>query len=443
MKDVATWLPFGKQLLEAANWLEANATDLSTATIGQAAVVAFAYIVAWLVSPLIRRTLAALIKGRWIESYAPLLGRVVSPLTLPAVWLLLMWLSLGVAQQLQLPAGVINLAATLATAWVVIRLFTSFIRNAALSKILATLVWTAAALNILGLLTPTMSLLDSVAVTAGTLRLSLLTLLKALLWLGGGIWLASLLGSLLERRIFSVPALTPSMQVLITKLGKIALVAVAAIVTLAAIGIDLTALTVLTGALGLGVGFGLQKAVANFVSGLSMLLDKSIKPGDVISVGETFGWVNTMGGRYVSIQTRDGLEHLIPNEDLISKEVVNWSLSDNRVRIRTPIGVSYNSDVHKARQICIDAARDTPRVLKHPAPLCHLVEFGDSSVNLELRFWINDPRNGVVNVKSEVLLKIWDSFKAQGVEIPFPQRDVHLKAPVSVRLVPTEPNPPI
>jgi small-conductance mechanosensitive channel len=439
MQDVVTWLPFGDQLLDAVTWLEANATELSTATIGQAAVVALAYIVAWLVSPLIRRTVAALVKGRWIESYAPVLGRVLSPLTLPAIWLVLMWVGLGIAQQLRQPAGVINLAATLATAWVVIRLSTSFVRNTALSNVLAALVWTIAALNILGLLTPAMDLFDSVAITAGTLRISLLTLIKALLWLGGGIWLASLAGGVLEKRIFSARALTPSMQVLITKLAKIALVVTAAIVTLGAIGIDLTALTVLTGALGLGVGFGLQKAVANFVSGLSMLLDKSIKPGDVISVGETFGWVHTMGGRYVSIQTRDGLEHLIPNEDLISKEVVNWSLSDNRVRIRTPIGVSYKSDVRKAREICVEAARDTTRVLKHPAPLCHLVEFGDNSVNLELRFWINDPRNGVVNVKSEVLLKIWDRFKAEGVEIPFPQRDLHVTSPVQVTLTPRQP----
>jgi len=434
MHDAAAWLPFGKQLLQAFEWLEAHASELSTVFIGQAAFVAFAYIVAWLVSPIVRRTLAALVKGRWLDAYTPLLARALSPLTIPTCWLILLWTSLGVARQLELPTDVINLAATLTTAWVIIRLSTSFVRNAALSNVLAAAVWTIAALNILGLLTPAMSLLDGVAISAGKLRISLLTLLKALVWLGGGIWLASLIGAVLERRIFSAPALTPSMQVLISKLARIMLVTIAAVVTLAAIGIDLTALTVLTGAIGLGVGFGLQKAVANFVSGLSMLLDKSIKPGDVISLGETFGWVNTMGGRYVSIKTRDGLEHLIPNEDLISKEVVNWSLSDNRVRIRTPIGVSYKSDIHKARDICVAAASDTPRVLKQPAPLCHLVEFGDSSVNLELRFWINDPRNGVVNVKSEVLLKIWDRFKEEGIEIPFPQRDVHLSSPVRVSL---------
>jgi small-conductance mechanosensitive channel len=229
-------------------------------------------------------------------------------------------------------------------------------------------------------------------------------------------------------------ALTPSMRVLVTKLANIALLTVAGLVALGAIGIDLTALTVLTGALGLGVGFGLQKAVANFVSGLSMLLDRSIRPGDVISVGQTFGWVRTMGGRYVAVQTRDGLEYLIPNEDLITKEVVNWSNSDNQIRIRAPIGVSYKADIHKARQLCVEAACATNRVLKEPAPLCHLVGFGDSAVDLELRFWINDPRAGLANVKSDVLLKVWDKFKAEGIEIPYPQRDVHLPSRLRVEV---------
>jgi len=266
------------------------------------------------------------------------------------------------------------------------------------------------------------------------LRISPLTLIKALLWLGGAVWVASLGARLIERRVSSSPVLTPSMQVLIAKLSNIVLIAIATVVALSAVGIDLTALTVLTGAVGLGVGFGLQKAVANFVSGLSMLLDRSIKPGDVITVGETFGWVRAMGGRYVSVMTRDGLEYLIPNEDLITKQVVNWSFADNQVRIRAPIGVSYKSDIHKAQQLCVEAASETPRVLVEPKAICHLIGFGENSVDLELRFWINDPRNGIGNVKSDVLLNIWDKFKANCIEFPYPQRDVHLPTPLHIEL---------
>lgn len=434
MNELFDWLPFSGQISQAVDWLAANAVEIRVATIWQVTAIASSYVIAWFLNRLLRSSAPSLTTWKWAESFAPLANRIFSPLVLPTIWLSLLWISLGIAHQFSLKGPLLNLAATLATAWVAIRLSASLVRDPAQSRTLAIIVWTIAAFNILGLLTPTMQLLDSVSVEAGSLRISPLTVLKAFVWLGGALWLASFAGGMIERRVSLSPVLTPSMQILIAKLANIALVGAAAVVALSAVGVDLTALTVLTGALGLGAGFGFQKAVANFVSGLSMLLDRSIKPGDVISVGETFGWVRAMGGRYVSVLTRDGLEYLIPNEDLITKQVVNWSLSDNRVRIRSPIGVSYNSDIHKARQLCIDAARATPRVLDDPPPLCHLVDFGDSAIHLELRFWINDPRNGIANVKSDVLLNIWDKFKSEGIEIPFPQRDVHVSTPLRVTL---------
>ena len=442
MQEVQSWIPFGAQMSALLTWASANAEMLSLVTFVQVLVVGLAYALASAATPGTRKLASALPLGAWFRPLAPVIDRVLSPLTLPLLWLTVAWIAVGVARSLSMPAGVLNLAATLVTAWVLIRLFASFITNTALSRMLAGGVWCVAALNIVGLLTPTLEMLDSVAVSAGELRLSLLTLVKAVVWLAGGVWVASILGRLVEHRMFEASSLTPSMKVLIVKLAKIALVGIAVVVMLAAVGIDLTALTLLTGALGLGIGFGLQKAVANFVSGLSMLLDRSIKPGDVISVGETFGWVSAMGGRFVSVHTRDGLEYLIPNEDLITKQVVNWSMSDDRVRIRAPIGVSYKSDIHRARKICVDAARNTPRVIDDPAPLCHLVGFGNSAVELELRFWIRDPRNGIVNVKSDVLLRIWDMFAAEGIEIPFPQCDVHLREPLKVSFQQASPTAP-
>ena len=168
--------------------------------------------------------------------------------------------------------------------------------------------------------------------------------------------------------------------------------------------------------------------VSNLLSGFILLTDRSIKPGDVIEIEGTYGWINNLRARYVSVITRDGTEHLIPNEDLITQRVINWSHTNDLVRLKMPIGISYKSDVHKAIELVVNTAKTVNRVLADPAPICHLIGFGDSSVNLELRIWINDPVNGVVNVKSQVLLKVWDAFHEDGIQIPYPQRDLHIKS---------------
>ena len=168
-----------------------------------------------------------------------------------------------------------------------------------------------------------------------------------------------------------------------------------------------------------------------------LLMDKSVKPGDVIAVDDTFGWINRLSARYVSLITRDGTEHLIPNEDLISQRVENWSYSDSLIRLKLPIGVAYESDVPLAMKLAVEAAETVERVLKSPAPVCRLMEFGSDSVNLELRIWIADPQKGVANVQSDVLLNVWNLYHEYGVEFPFSQRDLHLKSavPLSVQLV--------
>jgi small-conductance mechanosensitive channel len=318
---------------------------------------------------------------------------------------------------------------------VVIRVTASLVRDPVWSRFVALVAWSIAALNILNLLRPTMRLLDGIALTMGGLRISALTVVQAMLALAVLLWLATLASRLFERRITTLPNLTPSLQVLFTKIFKIVLVVIAILAALRTVGIDVTAFAVFTGAVGLGIGFGLQKAVSNFISGIAILLDKSVKPGDVISVGDTFGWVQSLGARYVSVLTRDGKEYLIPNEDLITQQVINWSYSTNQVRLHVPLAISYLSDPHKAIALCIEAAHQTRRVLENPAPVCLLKGFADSAIDLELRFWINDPKYGVSNVRSDVLLRVWDKFRTEGIEIPFPQRDLHLKAPMEVRVL--------
>ena len=193
----------------------------------------------------------------------------------------------------------------------------------------------------------------------------------------------------------------------------------------------------LSGAVGVGIGFGLQKVVSNLVSGIIILMDRSIKPGDVISLGETFGWINALGARYVSVVTRDGKEYLIPNEDLITSQVVNWSHSNRFVRLDIHFGTSYDDDPHEVRRIAIEATKAVSRVLDGPGrtPVCHIVGFGDSSVDYILRFWIDDPTGGLTNIRGNVFLALWDAFKKNGISIPFPQREVRvLKDPLPVAL---------
>jgi small-conductance mechanosensitive channel len=201
------------------------------------------------------------------------------------------------------------------------------------------------------------------------------------------------------------------------------------VLALGAVGIDLTAFAVFSGAIGVGIGFGLQKVVSNLVSGVILLLDRSIKPGDVIQIDETYGWITRMNARYVSVVTRDGKEYLIPNEDLITQRVTNWTYSNDLVRLHVPIGVAYGSDLRQAIALALDAAAVASRVLAEPKPVCLVTGFGDSSVGLELRMWIADPRNGTANIRSEVLLNIWDRYKEAGIELPFPQRDLNIRDP--------------
>ncbi|WP_342078936.1 mechanosensitive ion channel domain-containing protein [Yoonia sp. SS1-5] len=318
----------------------------------------------------------------------------------------------------------LSIIATLALAWLVIVFLTRMIKSKFIRKVVRYGAWTYVTLQILGLLEEAEGLLDSAGFEIGDIRFSLLLLVQALVVLGATITLARFFTTTTAARIRTNEDISPSMRVLIIKGVQIAFYGIAFYTGVRALGIDLTGLAVLSGAIGVGLGFGLQKVVSNLVSGVIILLDKSIKPGDVISLGDTFGWINSLGARYVSVVTRDGREYLIPNEDLITGQVVNWSHSNDFVRLDIHFGTAYHDNPHDVRRIAIEAAQSVDRVLKTRPTVCHIVGFGDSSVDYILRFWIQDPTGGLTNIRGNVFLALWDAFSAHGISIPFPQREV-------------------
>lgn len=269
--------------------------------------------------------------------------------------------------------------------------------------------------------------MDSLAFSVGELRISLLAIVKLILLMGLVLVVAIWLSGIIDRRLTQLPYLSAGAAVGFSKVAKLVLITVAALSVLNLVGIDLTALAVFGGALGVGIGFGLQRIASNFISGFILVFDRSIRPGDVISIGEKFGWVVALHARYVVVRNRDGVDTLIPNENLITTEVINWSYSDPNVRLKIPVSVSYSDDVERAMAIILDIAREHPRVIADPEPVCRLTTFGDHGIHLEARVWVADPQAGFGSVSSDINLAIWRRFKQEGITIPFPQQDVYIK----------------
>lgn len=347
---------------------------------------------------------------------------------------LLIWAVASILNQLGNPSTLVESFASLATAWSAIFLVTVLVHDRSWIRLAALIAYFIAGLSIFNLLTPATGFLDEVAFNVGEAKVSILRMLKAAVFGAVIFWIASALARFLNHKVHKAGDISPAFQELLGKSIKVLLFVVAFLLVLGLTGIDLTGIAIFGGAIGVGIGFGLQTVVSNLISGFILLLDRSIKPGDVIEIDQTYGVVNTLGARYASVLTRDGTEHLIPNEQLIKQKVINWSFSDQNIRVKVPIGISYENDPHQAISVCVAAAKATPRVLKSPAPNCLLRGFGDSSVDLELRFWIADPHEGVANIASAVLLNIWDAFKENHIAIPYPQRDLHLQSSTPLRV---------
>lgn len=418
--------------VEITEWLMTNIFVL--ASLYQIAAIAATLVLALLARRSFRRLLNRLSGERSQGGIVQRLIRTVAAISMPVCWAVGLAISSAVLDAMGLPFSILRLVSSLLNAFIVIRLATIFIPSAYWSAVFAWIAWSVAALNSVGLLDPAIGMMRATGITIGDVDITLWTIVKGAMVTAVLIWIASILSELIQKRLEGVKSLNAALRLLITKITKILLILIAVVVGLTAVGVDLTAFAVFSGAIGIGVGLGLQRSIANLVASFSLLADSSLKPGDVIEVetaqGPTYGVVQKMTTRYVSVRTRDGTEVLLPNEVLISSPVTNWSYSDKAIRRKLPIGVAYDTDIEHAMALCLEAAAECERVLKSPKPACLLKGFGDNSVDLELRIWLDDPEEGVSNIGSQVMLRVWHKFREHQIEIPFPQRDLHLRSAV-------------
>jgi len=370
------------------------------------------------------------------------LAAYVTIVIIPMIAILgLVILARGILYAAHYDVTILDGAMRLVGAYIVIRvavlLFAASLGNKTwmqhLENRLTLALWLAFAADYLGWLDPIINILDSIGIASGKTRITVWSVLKLLFTLTIFVLVAAWVSRWIDKRLKKLHTLAPSTRIGLAKFSNAFLIGLSILVGLNTAGVDLTALTVLTGAIGLGLGFGLQSIASNFVSGFVLLMDRSIKPGDVISLSgqsgtstENFGWVQELRGRYVVVRDRDGIEMLVPNQQLISNAVINWSYTDPRIRLKLPIRVSYHDDPELALKILLEACEGQRRVLRDPPPVSRLMQFGDHGIELELRFWISDPQEGVNNVRSEVNRTIWALFKENNITIPVAQREIHV-----------------
>ena len=330
--------------------------------------------------------------------------------------------------------SLLNLAVPLLGALAIVRLAAYVLRNvfapsgvlAVFERWIATAVWAGLALYVTGILPLLIDFLEDVALPIGRTRISLWMIMQGAFWVVLTVLFALWLGSFVETRLMRTDALNVSARIALSRLVQTLLVVVAVLIALPTVGIDLTVLSVLGGAIGVGLGFGFQKIAANYVSGFIVLLDRSIRLGDLITADNFYGQVKTMSTRYTVVRALDGREAIIPNETLITSTVINHSYTNREVRAALQVQVGYSADVERALHLLEEIARAHPRVLAEPAPGAVITGFADSGVNLEVGYWIRDPEQGTLGVRSDISRELLAAFRREGIEIPFPQREVRI-----------------
>lgn len=328
----------------------------------------------------------------------------------------------------------LNVAATLLLVMALIRIAVYVLRHTfapsqwlrASERWIGWVAWIGVAVYLTGLWPPVREALLDTGFTIGKHRFSLLLVLQGTLSVVLTLLIALWLGRVTESRLMRATSLQINLRVMFSKLIQILLLLVALLIALPSVGIDLTVLSVFGGMLGVGIGFGLQKIAANYISGFIILLDRSVSIGDLITIGEHTGTLTKMTARYIVVRSLGGLEAIIPNETIITSTVVNHSYSDRRVRVALPVQVAYTTDLDAACAAMVNAAKDNPRVLQDPAPGTLIVAFADSGINLELGVWVDDADQGTASLRSDLYAGIWRAFRQLGIEIPYPQREVRV-----------------
>lgn len=380
---------------------------------------------ALLLSRRVGRAVSLLAKKLSAQPFMSGAVKIMERLVFPVSLLLFLVVYVAMAEYAGLSVGVLDAAISLLVAWIILRFMTGFVKSDAASRTLSLSIWIIAALKIMGVLDETTRAMDKISFTMGEARISLLIIIKSIIVLAFTMWLATLLARFVER-IIKKPSngFSHSTQELLAKISRILLFIVAALTGLSIAGFDITVFAVAAGALGVGIGFGLQKITSNFISGLILLFERSIGRDDLIQVGSVHGWVRHMGIRHTVVETFQGTEILVPNEDFITQQVTNWTYSNSRIRVDFKIGVAYGSDPRRVQEVVIEEVKRHPRCLADPAPACHLLEFGASSLNFTVLFWLGDVRDGVYAAQSDIMIAIHKRLTEEGIEIPYPVQKI-------------------
>jgi small-conductance mechanosensitive channel len=401
-------------------------SDLSnTVLLIQASLVLGALVLAWLGVRQMRRRMSETTRATWHADEWP---RFLVPL-LALLLVLLARPLLAHGQSVHL----LNLTVPLLLSMFTIQLSFFFLRSIfnpgpglrAVERVVSWLVWGAVALHITGYLAPLVASLDAIGFNIGRQHISVYTAFVGLLSIIVTVVAALSIGRLIENRLIAGSSLNGNIKLAVSKIIRSVLLLVAVLIALPLVGIDITVLSVFGGALGVGVGLGLQKIASNYISGFTLLFEQSIRIGDMVTVDNRFGEVREIATRYTVIRGRDGTEYILPNETLITSPVINHTLADRDNRISLPVQVAYGSDLDRVREVMLAAARH-PRVLDSQEPRVLLTGFGDNGINMELRCWMHDPEEGIGRLKSDLNWAIWDGFRREGIEIPYPQRVVHM-----------------
>jgi small-conductance mechanosensitive channel len=396
--------------------------------IWQSSAIGLAMLLAWWFDTAMLRNLSA------AHKYQDVAIKGIKRIVFPLLTLLGVLLVRAVFRHYGMADSLLKLAIPLLLSLALIRLLVYVLRtvfpNSAKLKSwelsLSVLTWLVVALHVTGLLDTVMAGMEEIGFNLGHQHVSLFLILQGLISIAATVLIALWLGRFMEARIMRMEEMDTSSRVLLTKLVRGALLVLSVLVALSLAGIDVRVLSVFGGALGVGLGFGLQRIASNYICGFIILLDKSIRLGDVITLDNRYGTVSRLTGRYMVLSGQDGAESLIPNEMAITQALLNHSFSDRKIRIKIALQVAYSSDLDAAMQIMLDAARGHSRVISDPEPAVNLIEFADNGILLELSAWVDDPEITQTGLRSELNLMIWREFKRAGIEIPFPQREVRI-----------------